>query len=140
MQAEATNFTDAHNAALMTMTNSFSSSMSGSTVLTYDIYTFFNNLMTNAATVCPLTMRAGSHSLYSHGATCYAAFSFHIVIIVYTDSWFESYRFSNLVANTSLSTCAHVVAMQQALLVLTIQLRVVMLSSVYQVKSTSIYK
>ena len=68
-----------------------------------------------------------------HGATFYAAlFSFHIVIIVYTDSWFELYRFSNLVANTSFSMWAHVVAMRRALLVLTIQLRVVMLSAVYK--------
>lgn len=51
LQATATNFTNAHNAALMEMTSSFNSSMSGSMVMNYDIHTFFSNLLANATTV-----------------------------------------------------------------------------------------
>jgi len=51
LQAEATNFTMAHNAALTQMTSSFMSSQANSTVLNYDTFTFFSNLLANATSV-----------------------------------------------------------------------------------------
>ncbi|DBA78537.1 TPA: hypothetical protein ACH3X2_007856 [Trebouxia sp. C0005] len=50
-KAEATNFTTAHNAALTQMTSSFMSSQANSTVLNYDTYTFFSNLLANATSL-----------------------------------------------------------------------------------------
>ncbi len=41
----------AHNTALTQMTSSFMTSQTGSTVLNYDTYTFFSNLLTNATSV-----------------------------------------------------------------------------------------
>ena len=41
----------AHNAALTQMTSSFMSSQANSTVLNYDTFTFFSNLLANATSV-----------------------------------------------------------------------------------------
>lgn len=51
VQAEASNLTTAHNAALSDMLSTFNSSMANATVYEFDIYTAFNQLIMNAESV-----------------------------------------------------------------------------------------
>ena len=51
LQAEATNLTIAHNAALADLLSSFNSTMAGSMVYEFDIYSAFNTLLMNAQSV-----------------------------------------------------------------------------------------
>ena len=51
VQAQATNFTMMHNAALTDMTSTFNSSMDGAMVYNYDTASFFSNLLTMATAV-----------------------------------------------------------------------------------------
>ncbi len=59
LQALAANLTATHNSALTSMVTSFNQSHSGASVQIFDIYSFFVNLLTNAAqegfTVSPIT-------------------------------------------------------------------------------------
>ena len=73
LQALATNLTATHNAALTTAVNNFNTAHHDASAKIYDIYTFFVNLVTNAAkqgfTVNPITTPCYSAPAFYPGFT-----------------------------------------------------------------------